>query len=144
MNLYKLLTVTFLITALWDVALRIMSENYYSLPKFLQYDFIRYLRPYFKKHTILSAALVAGIVGAVTQAIILKFVDIPKKMMSYKTVEFLVISFIISALIGFPMKWSGLFPHLYEYYYKPLGDIRGAYHDGISGLIVQVTMLLLL
>ena len=144
MNIYKILIKTFFITAIWDVILRVMSENYYSLPIFLQYDFIRYLRPYFKKHTLLSAALIAGMVGAVTQYIILHLIKVPTKIgFTPEIMNFIVVSFLISGLIGFPMKWSGLFPHLNEYYYKPLGDIRGFYHDGISGVIVQFTLLLI-
>ena len=144
MNIYKLVIITFLITATWDVLLRIMSDNYYSLPTSMQYDFVRYLRLYFKKHTTMSAASIAGIIGAITQVLIMQFSNIPKKILSVDTLRFLLISFAISGLLGFPIKWSGLFPYLNEYYYKPLGDIRGAYHDGISGLIVQGTILLIL
>ena len=39
------------------------------------------------------------------------------------------------------MKWSKLFPHLEKHYYDKLGVVKGMYHDGISGLIVQVTIL---
>ena len=46
-------------------------------------------------------------------------------------------------LYGFIMKWSGLFPHLQKYYYDKLGVVRSMYHDGISGLIVQFTLLFL-
>ena len=38
------------------------------------------------------------------------------------------------------MKGSQLFPYLEETYYKELGTIRSMYHDGISGLIVQLTI----
>ena len=58
--------------------------------------------------------------------------------------KFLTISFIISALYGFIMKWSNLFPYLQLYYYDKLGVIRSMYHDGISGLIVQITLLVLI
>ena len=56
---------------------------------------------------------------------------------------YLVVSFIISALYGFIMKGSGVFPHLQKYYYDKLGVVRSMYHDGISGLIVQFTLLFL-
>ena len=56
---------------------------------------------------------------------------------------FLTVSFIVSALFGFVMKFSKLFPNLDETYYKSLGPIRGMYHDGVSGLIVQITLILL-
>ena len=40
------------------------------------------------------------------------------------------------------MKWSGLFPYLERYYYNNLGVKRSMYYDGVSGLIVQTTLLL--
>ena len=120
MNQSNLIILTFIVTGLWDVVLRIMAENYEKLPSYFKtHKFIRYLIPYFKKHTLLAAALIAAFVGATTQ-------------------------FIISGLYGFIMKWSKLFPHLEETYYKQLGHLNGAYHDGVSGLIVQVTLLILL
>ena len=71
---------TFIITALFDVLLRFLSNNFSSLPNFMKYDFIKYLIPYFNKHTILSAALIAGFVGAATQFIILELIEFPKKI----------------------------------------------------------------
>lgn len=130
---------TFVITGLWDVVLRLMSENYDTLPKYFQLDFIEYLKPYFEKHTLLAAALIAGFVGATTQMIIFRFHEFPTSLLS--TMSFLLISFIISALYGFAMKGSKLFPHLEETYYKNLGTKRSMYTDGFSGLIVQVTLI---
>ena len=95
---------TFIITALWDIVLRKMSENYDSLPKFLQMDFVRYLQPYFKQLTLLDAALVAGFVGATTQVIILNLHSLPTDALSF--VSFMIVSFIISALYGFVIKFS--------------------------------------
>jgi hypothetical protein len=129
---------TFIITALWDIVLRKMSENYDGLPKFLQYDFMIYLQPYFKQHTLLDAALVAGFVGATTQVIILNLHSLPTNALSF--VSFMILSFIISALYGFVMKFSNLFPHLEATYYKNLGVYKSMYYDGCSGLIVQLTL----
>ena len=42
------------------------------------------------------------------------------------------------------MKGSKLFPHLDKHYYNKLGVVRSMYHDGISGLIVQLTILFIL
>ena len=51
------------------------------LPKFIQkYKFIKYLIPYFKKHTILAAALIAGFIGATTQLIILSLYKFPTNL----------------------------------------------------------------
>ena len=139
MNNCHIYTTTFIITALWDVVLRIMSENYEKLPHFFQIDFVKYLRGYFTKHTILAAALIAGFVGATTQAIILQFHKLPTNITSYVT--FTVTSFVISALYGFIIKFSKLFPHLVDTYYDNLGTYRSMYTDGISGIVVQTTLL---
>tara|TARA_B100001057_G_scaffold481577_1_gene555761 strand:- start:470 stop:922 length:453 start_codon:yes stop_codon:yes gene_type:complete len=146
MNNSSLIIYTFIVTALWDVILRIMSLNYNKLPKIIDtfLPFIKDLKPYFEHHTILSAALIAGFVGATTQPIIIYFMSFPKNVKNYKYIfNFLILSFIISGLYGFIMKLSGLFPHLQRYYYDKLGVIRSIYHDGISGLIVQITLLFL-
>ena len=128
MNIYIL---TFIVTALFDVLLR-----YISLNRLLDADFVRYLEPYFKQHTLLSAALIAGFVGATTQYVILQ--AMPLQL----TTSFMAITFVISALYGFIMKATGLFPRLDATYYKGLGPYRGALHDGVSGLIVQIVVLL--
>jgi hypothetical protein len=132
---------TFIITAAWDIILRKLSENYYNLPDFVKnnFQFIEYLIPYFEKLNFLDAALIAGFIGAVTQYIILNLVKLPKNFEN--SLYFLIISFIVSGLFGFVMKFSKLFPDLDETYYKNLGPIRGMYHDGVSGLIVQITLL---
>jgi hypothetical protein len=128
MNIYIL---TFIITALFDVLLR-----YLSLNRLLDYDFVRYLEPYFKQHTLLAAALIAGFVGATSQYFILQV------MKPELTVVFMAWTFLVSALYGFLMKATGLFPHLDATYYRGLGPVRGAIHDGVSGLIVQIVVLL--
>tara|TARA_B100000519_G_C14254054_1_gene444079 strand:+ start:136 stop:492 length:357 start_codon:yes stop_codon:yes gene_type:complete len=111
----------------------------------MQYDFIRYLIPYFQKHTLLSAALIAGFIGATTQFIIVNIYPFPSDFKDiHKVLYFLFLSFIVSALYGFLMKGSKLFPHLDETYYKELGTVRSMYHDGISGIIVQLTIIGLL
>jgi len=140
---YKLIIIlTFMVTALWDVVLRFMSLNYEKLPKYFQMDFVEYLIPYFEQHTILAAALIAGFVGATTQPIILSIMDFPKSILDIAYVsKFMILSFIISALYGFIMKWSNLFPHLVTHYYDKLGVARSMYTDGVSGLVVQTTLL---
>ncbi len=142
MNNYKLYILTFVITAAWDVLLRIMVENYNKLPELIRLDFMEYLIPYFKSHTLLAAALIAGFIGATTQMIIIYFMNFPRNLTNIKyIIIFLIFSFIVSALYGFLMKFSKLFPYLEKTYYKELGTIRSMYHDGISGLIVQITIL---
>lgn len=145
MNTSQLIILTFVVTALWDVVLRFMSLHFNKLPEFLQnlMPFIGDLKPYFQHHTLLAAALIAGFVGATTQPIILKLTPFPKSFNKMYIIKFLTVSFIISALYGFIMKWSKLFPYLDKYYYDKLGVVRGMYHDGISGLIVQITLIFL-
>jgi len=139
MELCNIYILTFVITALWDIVLRKMAENFDSLPVFFQLDFVRYLQPYFQKHTLLAAALIAGFVGSTTQVIILSIHSLPT---TWQTLfSFMATTFIVSALYGFLIKFSGLFPILVKTYYKNLGTPRSMYLDGISGLITQTTML---
>jgi hypothetical protein len=144
-NTYRLIVLTFIATALYDVVLRKLSL-YNIIPSVKTFfPFIQYLEPYFMKHTMLAAALIAGIVGATTQVIILYFMKFPTRRSSAKyIIQFMTWTFIASALYGFIMKWSKLFPYLEEYYYKPLGLFKSLYHDGTSGLIVQFTLLFFL
>ena len=95
---------------------------------------------------MLSAALIAGFVGFGAQLIILSLVGLPdiKKLNIHNIIKLLLVTFIVSALYGLPMQASGLFPHLDATYYKNLGIFSGMWHDGVSGLIVQVTLLFLL
>jgi hypothetical protein len=140
-----LIILTFIVTGLWDVILRFMSLNYNKLPKYFQMDFVKDLIPYFKHHTLLAAALIAGFVGATTQFIILSIMSFPKSIFNFVYIfKFMILTFIISALYGFIMKGSKLFPYLERYYYEPLGVLRSMYTDGFSGLIVQTTLLILL
>jgi len=140
-----LIILTFIVTGLWDVVLRFMSLNYNKLPKYFQMDFVENLIPYFKHHTLLAAALIAGFVGATTQVIILSIMSFPKSIFNFVYIfKFMILTFIISALYGFIMKGSKLFPYLERYYYEPLGVLRSMYTDGFSGLIVQTTLLILL
>ena len=140
-----LIILTFIVTGLWDVVLRFMSLNYNKSPKYFQMDFVKDLLPYFKHHTLLAAALIAGFVGATTQFIILSIMSFPTSIFNIVYIfKFMILSFIISALYGFIMKGSKLFPYLERHYYEPLGVLRSMYTDGFSGLIVQTTLLILL
>jgi hypothetical protein len=142
---YRLIIVTFVVTALWDVVLRFMSLNFENIPTIFQMKFVKYLTPYFKKHTLISAALIAGFIGATAQSLILSIMSFPTSIFDIVYIgKFMSVTFIISALYGFLMKWSNLFPYLEMYYYDNLGVVGGMYHDGVSGLIVQTTLLLLL
>lgn len=146
----NIILLTFVITGLLDVILRIISVNYYYLPNIVQnnFMFLQYLIPYFKQHTVMSAALIAGFIGAVTQMIILNIVSVENILdnpFNYANIlYFFIVTFLVSGIVGFPIKMSNLFPHLNNTYYKQLGPVRGFYHDGISGIIVQFNLLILL
>tara|TARA_Y100000389_G_scaffold55353_1_gene51206 strand:+ start:336 stop:794 length:459 start_codon:yes stop_codon:yes gene_type:complete len=147
MNYYKFIILTFAVTALWDVVLRFMALNPQKVPNIINetMPFIKDLNPYFKEHTLLSAALIAGFVGATTQPLILKITPFPKSLFNFQYLaKFFLVTFVISALYGFVMKATKLFPRLDKYYYNKLGVVKSMYHDGISGLIVQITLLFLL
>lgn len=151
MNNSDLYILTFVITGLWDVVLREMTKNWDSLPKSVKtiLPFIEYLKPYFERHTLLAAALIAAFVGATTQMIIVNIMPFPTSIKEIKNGKnlflFMTLSFIVSALYGFIMKFSKLFPVLEKTYYKRLEENhsvwRSMYHDGISGLIVQFTII---
>ena len=151
MNNSDLYILTFIATGLWDVVLRVMTENLDKLPKVVKkiLPFIEYLKPYFKRHTLLAAALIAAFVGATTQLIIVNIMAFPTTMREITNLKkmalFMTLSFIVSALYGFIMKFSKLFPILETTYYKQLEENhsvwRSMYHDGISGLIVQFTLI---
>lgn len=150
MNPCSLYIATFCVTALWDVVLNYVTRVSERIPRIIKemFPFIGYLIPYFKKHTVLAAALIAGFIGATTQVIITQLMRFPFLPTSPITlIGFLILSFVVSALYGFLMKLSRLFPILEATYYKKLeangGVIRSMYHDGVSGLIVQCTLLVL-
>ena len=86
MNNSDLYILTFIVTGLWDVVLRIMAENWEKLPKIIKtiLPFIEYLKPYFKQHTLLAAALIAAFVGATTQLIILNIMPFPTTIREIK------------------------------------------------------------
>ena len=72
---YFIYILTFFITAIWDILLRVMSENYDTLPKFLKwFDFMKYLQPYFKNHTLLGAALIAGFIFGARSGSVIGFI----------------------------------------------------------------------
>jgi len=144
MQLLTLLCYTFAITAIYDVILRYLSL-YYS-KNFPYFPFISLLKPYFLHHTLLAAALIAGFVGFFTQLIILEMKEFPTELEYSKIFEFLFLTAIVSALIGIPMKYSGFFPKLKEYYYDKLDEknnhpLRSMFHDAVSGIIVQTSLL---
>lgn len=116
---------SFIITASFDVALNLLPEKYGGATR---------IRDYFDNHTVLAAALIAGFVGAVTFIIIHRLYNgVP----SLNTLNMVMI-FFISASVGYPMRYSGLFPILDKYYYQVMPRWQSLIADGLSGLMVSI------
>jgi len=133
-NLTQDIIIIFLITAFWDVILRLMSEGKIKFLGIENMKWITVLEEYFQKHTILSAALIAGFVGAITHFIIIKSLDAINMtgVNIYTTLSVII----ISGIIGIPMRYSGLFPHLKKHYYDSLGFGYSLATDAFSGIVV--------
>ena len=130
-NLLHGIVFSFIITAAFDLALNLLPPNLGGATQ---------IRGYFNQHTPLAAALIAGFVGAVTFIIIYGvYSDVP----SFNAYNMVVI-FCISALVGIPMRYSGIFPHLDKYYYQAMPRIQSYLADGFSGLMVSIVYYLLL
>ena len=98
------------------------------------------LKNYFEYHTLLSAALLAAFVGAIAYVLIIYTFDLLNvNNLFYQ----LLIVFLISGLVGIPMRYSGLFPILNEHYYKPLKFTYSFITDSMSGVIVAITLFFL-
>lgn len=134
------LILVFIITGIWDVILRLMSEGKISFLGIEKMKWVTTLKDYFDYHTILGAALIAAFVGAVAYIPIIYTFD--KFNVSNKLIQIIIV-FVISGLIGIPMRYSGLFPILNKYYYEPLGFTYSFITDGMSGVIVAITLFLL-
>lgn len=124
----------FCITAIWDVVLRLLSTGRVSALGIETMEWVRVLKPYFEKHTVLAAALIAGFVGAVTYCALAHFgLSMARPMYS------LFVIATVSGIAGRLMYFSGLFPHLVEHYYDKLSPSYSFAADAASGIIVAVT-----
>ena len=130
---------SFAITAIWDVVLRQFSERRIRFMGIEDWKWVAVLKPYFEKHTPLAAALIAGLVGAIAYVLISSFTF--SDNLSF--VSYMIWVTFVSAVVGLPMRYSGLFPHLMEHYYKPLGFLYSMATDAFSGIVVCITMLVL-
>ena len=116
------LILIFIITSLFDIALNLLPPPFGAV----------ILRPYFNEHTILSASLIAGFIGAVTFCVIYLIYGKIPELSLYN----IFIIFIISALMGSPIRLSGLFPKLNKHYYDVIPRIQSSLADGLSGVMV--------
>lgn len=135
-----LLILVFFITGFWDIILRAMSMGKFSFLGIEKMKWVTTLKPYFEHHTLLGAALIAAFVGAVTYPIIMYVFD---KFNVTNGIIQLIVIFLISGLVGIPMRYSGLFPILYQHYYTPLGFTYSFITDGMSGVVVAITLFFL-
>lgn len=129
----------FCITAAWDVVLRLFSEKKIKLLGIENWKWVVALEPYFKNHTTLAAALIAGFVGAIAYVLITYF-SFSEQL---GPISYLCWVTFVSGIVGIPMRYSGIFPHLSKYYYKSLGFWYSMTTDAISGVIVYITMIVL-
>jgi hypothetical protein len=136
-NLFKDIVIIFIITALWDVILRMVSEGKIYLFGIEKMKWITVLEDYFEEHTVLGAALIAGFVGAITHALIILALDAFK--LSGITLYSTIIVLFVSGIVGIPMRYSKLFPHLKMYYYDRLGFQYSFASDAFSGVVVAAT-----
>lgn len=132
--------VVFFITGIWDVILRAMSEGYIDFFGIENMKWVTTLKDYFKYHTVLGAALLAAFVGAIAYILIIYTFDLLNVNNIFNQI---VTVFFISALVGIPMRYSGLFPILNKHYYEPLGFTYSFITDGMSGVVVAITLFFL-
>lgn len=133
-NLIQDIIIIFLITAFWDIILRLLSEGKIKFFGIENMKWITVLEEYFEKHTILSAALIAGFVGAITHLIIIKSLE--SLNLSGVNIYTILLVIFISGIVGIPMRYSGIFPHLKNHYYDPLGFGYSFATDAFSGVVV--------
>ena len=138
---YATLTEAFVVTAVWDVILRLFAKKRLRILGIDKWNWVHALEGYFDKHTVLSAALLAGFAGAIAYSVIQLWKPPPLDNLGNATAYILWIV-VVSALIGVPMRYSGLFPHLKEFYYDKL-PVTTIFSDALSGVIVAATMLLI-
>jgi len=122
----------FVATAAWDVVLRDISTGGLRVLGAEQWGWIRDLRPYFRAHSIVGAAAIAGAVGVLGYAVIRLYT--PSETYLYAAWVLAV-----SAMVGFPMRGNNWFTELQRNYY----DLRPwltVGTDAMSGLIVWVTV----
>ena len=158
----NLLVITFAITAIYDIVLQLAKHNTPLIGGIVHamvgdsdwYISLTKEGAYFDRHTPLAAALLAGFVAFVTQAIILSITSFPEPLNSFpsrnwalQVTTFLTITFAVSALIGLLMNDQSpisthLFPVISNTYYEDLGVHRAMETDGMSGLVVNITLLI--
>ena len=135
--LCKILISTFIVAAILNLALRHISNSNSSCCNKIKnaVPFLKNMSEYFKRHTVVSSALVAGLIAVICQALFLQFMKFPQKQSDY--LMYLSLYFGFSAVCGVFLRQTPLFPHLKLYYYNHLGLTNSMYYDGICGVLIQ-------
>ena len=118
---YRDFILVFVITATFDFLMNITPLPFGA----------NLLREYFKHHTILAAALIAGVGGAIPFIPIAYLIDYKKA-----NLKNMAIIFWISAFAGILMEHSTIFPVLKKHYYDKLPRYQSFLADGLSGMMV--------
>ena len=129
--------IAFVISAIWDVVLRFIVQ--YQIGAKFHFGWMVRLREYFKKKTILEAALLAGFPAAIT-SLMTSFIGLYHPLSPFTTT---LVILVISAVLGAPMRYkSGLYPVLAETYYNgPVLETIAS--DMFSGAVVASTFAVL-
>lgn len=122
----------FVATAAWDVVLRDLSTGGLRVLGAERWGWVRDLRPYFRAHSIVGAAAIAGAVGVLGYAVIRLY----RPAETYLYVAWVVA---VSAAVGLPMRARGWFTELQRHYYDRRQWLTVG-TDAMSGLVVMATV----
>ena len=93
-----------------------------------------------KEHTLLAAALLAAFAGVIAYVLIIYTMEI---FGLSGPLPGIIVTSLVSGLVGIPMRYFGLFPVLKEHYYDKLGFWYSFGTDTFSGIVVAVTLYLI-
>lgn len=132
----NLVNTVFCITASMDYFIRQLSEKKIRIFGIEKSEFVVVLEPYFKEHTALASACIAGFVGALV-CICIQLLPIPE---SLNTLEYAIVAWLCSVVLGMLLRSTPLFPHLKRHYYDRLGKVKSFLIDSLLGLTVVLIL----
>ena len=139
MNRSKLLILTFVVTAVLYAVLQFLLSSYKDLPKALQTDITKYLTEYFRNHCIFKSAAIAGLAGMIIQTIITSIIEFPRVWKVGPIFNFMLISFLVSGILGFILQAVKRYPRLNRTH-KKICPIKGVILNGAAAIIVQLVV----
>lgn len=134
---------SFVITAIYDVILRYMAEGKIQFLGIEKMKWVTVLEEYFKSHTVLSAALLAGVVGSIAYIFSIYTLEYFKSIGYDSNVIGFITVFLVSGIVGLGMRFSSLYPKLDKYYYERLHPLYSFTADSMSGIIVMATLIVI-